>query len=521
MNEKERLELRDAVREWARSPDPGFPKLAISPWEMNKNTVNDPELIFNPRSPQRPAFEKLCGDFVAALTAEPLPPGLQHPIASGPTREPISRRNIETLLANLLRMQRKGKRTMSLSLRRNDYSRTKLSAGYINNVKLASHPSRGLLILQEGFRDHVNPKNSRTARVKPKRRFRDLVDTLVVRDDAFASDPLDLIGLKRSVNVKTKGKGKKRKRKVWVPREEWEASLKPKRRKELDRLREQLEWWNTVIQEFEITYRRAEDDELHYLYPALYVRYTEDFDHGGRLYTGKGGHQGLSKLERKTLRINGKPTIELDFGGLHIRMLYHLVGREYPLSADPYAVVLETMGLDPDDVFTESPSIRDDLKEMLLALVNGKGSRKQAIARAYYRMFLSWKGESGEDRDIVKDECDARRERWDEIGLEPNKDGVKQLIKAFRKAHKPIREHFSTGCGLYLQNLDAKIARKVLERLMPRTGECTPVLPVHDSFICLKDFKRELSQAMKDSYREVMQHETKRKEMWRIPVKNG
>ena len=36
-----------------------------------------------------------------------------------------------------------------------------------------THPSRGLLILKEGFHDPADPAKSRTARVKPTRRFSD------------------------------------------------------------------------------------------------------------------------------------------------------------------------------------------------------------------------------------------------------------------------------------------------------------------------------------------------------------
>jgi hypothetical protein len=52
-----------------------------------------------------------------------------------------------------------------------------------------------------------------------------------------------------------------------------------------------------------------------------------DWCHGGRFYHAP--HLTIPSACRKTMVINGEPTTELDYSGLHIRMLYHHVGIDY------------------------------------------------------------------------------------------------------------------------------------------------------------------------------------------------
>lgn len=471
--------------------------------ELENNAIMNLTLVFCRKSPISPALGTLRQAFVDALTTPPLPEGFRPPIATGSRRERASSRNVETLLANLLDMKAKGKPTLSLSLRPDTYSHTKLSSGFINLVKLAAHKSRGLLILKEGFRDPANPKNSRTARIKPSRAFRELLDTVVASEDDIVSEPHDLINLRLG------------KTKEIVPRTRWNASDQQART--LTAVEMSLNWFNLVIGEYEITYTKAGDGETHFLYPVLYAVYTDDFEHGGRFYTGKGGHQNLSKPERATIRFNGHPTVELDFGGLHIRMLYHLAGSKWPLKLDPYAAVLEAMDLDADAIFQDFPDIRDDLKEMLLALINETTrTPKEAVNRASFRLFNHWVAtKDPAKKEEERHECKARKFRWGMAGLRP-----KEVLAAFQKAHAPIRDQFSKGIGLELQNIDATIARWVMFELMVSDAdECIPCLPIHDSFITFAEYESTLREAMEMVYREVLRQQTGRDAPFRIPVK--
>jgi len=493
---------------------------SLTPEELENNSVFNPKLVFRPNSSLLPELEALCKTFVDLLAKDPIPSGLTHPIACGPKRERISWRNIQTLFANLFLMKAKEKSTMSVSLNNNYYSDTPLSAGFINLVKLAAHPSRGYLVLKEGFRNPQNPKHSRLSRIATTRKFSDLVDSIVVNEDEIISEPHELINLKR---------GRKGRRQI-VPPKEWLREITPHSRKQLGQLKSNLLLWNHTLRQFEFSYREKGKGETRYLYPALYAVFTNDFHSGGRLYTGRGGHQQLSKRERSTIEINGQSTVELDFGGLHLRMMYHLIGREYPLDSDPYTDVLDAAGLNAREVEAEYPQIRNDLKKMLLAMINDKADDpEQILFRANRRLFECWLSKrfrkSKEARDKAFEACQDRIERWTSIGLVSGRRGAKpsasRIIKAFRKAHEPIREEFSQGRGLDLQNLDAQIAWRVLERIGQMSLGAIPCLPVHDSFITFEDCSELLQNVMQACYREVMQENVGLKREFPIPVKSN
>lgn len=468
--------------------------------QLNNNQHANYTLVFCPKSPIYPALMSLRDAFVAIITEPPLPAGFCPPIATGPKRQAASFRNVETLLANLLNMLSRGRPSLSVSLDWHTYSATKLTRNFPNLVKLAAHMSRDLLTLKKGFLDHVNAADSRQARVKPTRKFTNLIQTMIVSEDDIVSQPHDLINLRVG--------------KTAVPRKQWERDVTPEQADILRAVESSLRWFNFILAEYDITYKKTGDGKRHPLFPVLYAVYTDDFDHGGRLYTGKGGHLNLSKQERRTIRLNGHKTVELDYGGLHIRMLYHLAGADYPLNSDPYAAVIEALGKDARGVFAEHPDIRDDLKVMLLALVNGKGSEKQAIARAERRLFESWHDASADREEEEKLESEARRKRWRAAGLK-----VAKVVRAFSKAHEPIKDKFSTGRGLRLQNIDATIARWIMFEMMLPKDCCIPCLPVHDSFITFAEYKTKLRDVMTETYTLVMRNETECLKAFQIPVK--
>ncbi len=477
----------------------------ISQEELEANAISNLSLVFCPKSPLFEFLNELRDQFIAELSQAELPSGFSPPISSGSKRQAVSRRNVETLLANLLDMIRKGNPTLSVSLNEATYRTTKLSSsGYINLIKLAAHKSRGLLILKEGFHNHLNKSQSRTARIKPTRKFSKLLETAIVNEDDLVSEPHELINLRRS------------KTKEIIPRRKWMASLNSEQLERLRALEMSLYWFNLVLLEYDISYANLIDSRSHNLFPVLYTVFTDTFQQGGRFYTGRGGHQGLRREERASIEFNGHPTIELDYGGLHIRMLYHLMDCDYPLDSDPYAEVLDSLGMDANLVFEEYPSIRDDLKRMLLALVNGRGSKRQSINRAEWRLFRDWmKVKNTVAKNERKMECHHREKVWASVGLT-----VAKVLDAFEDAHHAISNYFSIGCGLDLQYLDATIARWVMFDLMVSSvDECIPVLPIHDSFITFSAYSERLRNTMRLVYQEIMRQKTGFDRTFRIPIK--
>jgi len=173
--------------------------------------------------------------------------------------------------------------------------------------------------------------------------------------------------------------------------------------------------------------------------------FNDNFENGGRFYGA--WWQSLPGDLRKYILIDNQATIELDYGGFHIALLYAIEGIDYfkeDQNRDSYYVE----GWD-----------RDDVKLLLQIVLNT--SEKNAIP--------------------------AYNEAREEEGKDPIPSvKLKKLILAFEKMHMPIRGYFYKGWGITLQNIDAKIAANVMMSCMMlnrRQFEVIVVLPIHDSFI--------------------------------------
>lgn len=179
------------------------------------------------------------------------------------------------------------------------------------------------------------------------------------------------------------------------------------------------------------------------------------FDLGGRFYGG--WWMGLSKLDRTRLLINGEPVVELDFGGLHPRILHDRAGTPLHPDEDPYAL---------PGRLADVP--RDLRKQAFAQLLNTSGNIRAprgAVARL------------------------PRRVSW------------KQVVEAMEARHRPVAHWFRKGRGLELQAIDARIADYVLIQMAQRGVPC---LPVHDSFIVPAPRASILHEVMEASYRWVV-----------------
>lgn len=215
---------------------------------------------------------------------------------------------------------------------------------------------------------------------------------------------------------------------------------------------------------------------------SLYRVFNDNFDTGGRFYGG--WWQNIPSDLRDHILIDGCPTVELDFKGLHIALLYALKGIDYFANenADPYRV----------DGWN-----RDDIKLLLQIILN---SRSDDHAISAYN--------------------DEMMERGLLSVPEPT---LKSLVQTFEAMHSPIREYFYSGYGVVLQNIDARIAEFVIHECMKvgvidldaaSRNEVVRhkflVLPIHDSFRvkaqCKTLLRRMMIQAVEDvgsEYNEV------------------
>jgi len=190
---------------------------------------------------------------------------------------------------------------------------------------------------------------------------------------------------------------------------------------------------------------------------------------GGRFYGP--WWQNVPKEWRDKIRIEDEQTIELDYSGLHIILLYAQQSLDY-------------WRVDGEDTYQlpsyqQTEAFRGLLKFVLLTAINVKDIESAVKAVQWQinqdREKFEWVRESGID--------------------------LKRLVEDFTDRHQPIRNHFFTGIGVQLQNIDAKIAEEVINELSVKV---IPVLTIHDSFIVTRQNEEHLQEAMTRAIQKVV-----------------
>lgn len=185
----------------------------------------------------------------------------------------------------------------------------------------------------------------------------------------------------------------------------------------------------------------------------LYRVFNNDsFEQGGRFYGG--WWQYARKYLRPFITINGQPTVEADFKGLHPAILFAKAKLDIP--PDPYSLV---PGISANE------TLREHAKTTFLALLNADSTTKEP------RNFDS--ATHGMTAEAF------RRKVKDAFPMLP---GV-----------------FGTGIGRYLQREDSDMVEQIMQHFEEKG---VAVLPVHDSFIIAADHKDELVRVMQSVFHE-------------------
>src|SRR5262249_38250303 len=182
------------------------------------------------------------------------------------------------------------------------------------------------------------------------------------------------------------------------------------------------------------------------------VFHRGDFANGGRFY---GGHWQNIPAEggRDQITINGEPTTEVDYRGLHIRLLYQEVGKEMP--ADPYDF-----------------APRSQAKLALLIAINARSHASAVRALADALRFDN----SVNDRFATAD----------------------RLIRAAKARHKPIVWAIAVDGGVRVMRKDCELAERIMLEIVRAIG-IVP-LAVHDSFIVPTPHESALKEAMEEAF---------------------
>lgn len=196
----------------------------------------------------------------------------------------------------------------------------------------------------------------------------------------------------------------------------------------------------------------------HVLYPArnqLHRVFNGSWDRGGRFYGG--WWQNVKSRCRPHLRMNGNDTIEIDYPSHHPRLIYRMEGKI--LDVDAY----DLNGWD-----------RSLCKVAFNVLLNA-GTRQAAIGAIANAITAQYGPQDARTRAV-------------------------RLMEAMKRRHTAIARHFHTGIGLRLQNLDSRIAERVVLKLL---NKGIVALPIHDSFVVPANDHDALAQAMDEALKET------------------
>jgi hypothetical protein len=181
------------------------------------------------------------------------------------------------------------------------------------------------------------------------------------------------------------------------------------------------------------------------------------FEEGGRLYNG--WWQSVPSKYRRYIRIDNIETVEVDYSGYHINLLYAMEGLPLP-TEDVYSL---------NGIPEES---RNMLKVVLQILLNA-GTEQKALRK-------------------IKEEFPRKKHP----GVFTNENITHEsIIRAFKQKHEAISKYFGSGYGVELQFIDSQIAEEILLALAEKG---IVALPIHDSFIVQKEHKKALEDIMEE-----------------------
>ena len=175
---------------------------------------------------------------------------------------------------------------------------------------------------------------------------------------------------------------------------------------------------------------------------------------GGRFY--RGWWQALPGKHRPHIRIDGKKTVEVDYSGMSLRIIYALAGHDMDPEVDPYDIGLE-------DWSGRSDNRRSSIKKIINALINDEDG-VYVIPKKTLKL------------------------------LKVTEDEFKLLLA---KKHPLIAKELNSGIGLKTQYINSQIAEAVMLDLLK---EEVVVLPVHDSFIVPAGYQSALEASMKHHF---------------------
>lgn len=186
-----------------------------------------------------------------------------------------------------------------------------------------------------------------------------------------------------------------------------------------------------------------------------YRSFNDNGNLGGRVYCGL-VQQVTKAVRQATLRIDGQPTVEVDFSASHLQLLSKIVTGKWITNADPYSFTLPN-GQKAD---------RDKCKEFF--------TRAPNASNVYGAM---------------------KKAGW-------TSDEYELYMGGFKAAYPEIAEWFGTKAGCYLQKIEGDILETLMYEYLTKHNEI--LFPIHDAVICRQGIEQQVAQDMLRIREEVM-----------------
>ena len=195
------------------------------------------------------------------------------------------------------------------------------------------------------------------------------------------------------------------------------------------------------------------------------IFYRADWNLGGRFHGG--WWQRLGSDYRSRIMINGESTVELDYSGMHVSLIYGL-NQELP-PTDPYTVPL----IDE----TSSPAKqRKWIKSLVLQSLN---------ATSIASTFQAFRSDQ---------ETGAPEKKF-------KNNKLSTLLEAFLDKNPIVKPFIGKDKGVELMALDGRITARVIKHFTSRN---IPILTVHDSYIVPQQHSGALRAAMNEAAAEEL-----------------
>ena len=227
--------------------------------------------------------------------------------------------------------------------------------------------------------------------------------------------------------------------------------------------------------------------------------FSGDLYKGGRLFAHGGSIQLLpEKFRLEYLTLDKEPVCEIDYKAIHACILYENIALKdeniYRLAKkgfDPYAA--DSSVVEVDEKAIVKHKIKHDIKKydpvrnlfkisLMMALNCDSGTKaRQSINHELFK-------------DSKLEEADRRY-----IGL-VNPD-AESVLDALCDHNELIQDYFYRDYGIVLQNIDSKIALRVIDYLIQEGHTC---LAYHDSFAVKESIEPFLEFAMHAAWKDIL-----------------